>query len=96
MMPHLGEELWHVLGHGTLLADRPWPEADPALLVEDAVKIAVQVLGKLRGTVEMPRDAGEDETRDAALAVATVAKALEGRAVKKTVFVPNRVINFVV
>jgi leucyl-tRNA synthetase len=96
MMPHLGEELWHALGHDTLLVDEPWPNANPDLLVEDSVKVAVQVLGKLRGTVEMKRDAGEDETREAALAVSTVAKALEGRTIRKTVFVPNRIINFVI
>ena len=96
MMPHLGEELWRALGYDTLLVDQPWPNADPALLVEESVKVAVQVLGKLRGTVEMKRDAGEDETRQAALELIAVAKALEGRIVRKTVFVPNRIINFVI
>ncbi len=96
MMPHLAEELWAALGHDTLLVDQPWPVADPALLVEDSVKVAVQVLGKLRGTIELKRDASEDDARAAALAVDNVAKSLEGRTIRKTVFVPNRIINFVV
>jgi leucyl-tRNA synthetase len=96
MMPHLGEELWHALGHKTLLADERWPKADPALLIEDSVMVAVQVQGKLRGTVEMKRDATEDETRAAALALPAVQKALEGRPIRKVVFVPNRIVNFLV
>ena len=57
MTPHLAEELWQRLGHDELLADQPWPEADAALLVDDTVTIAVQVNGKLRATLELPRDA---------------------------------------
>src|SRR3546814_20629640 len=55
VMPHLAEELWHRLGHETLLADAPWPEADRALLVDETVTVAIQVNGKLRATVELPR-----------------------------------------
>ena len=96
MMPHLAEELWQALGHDTLLVDESWPVADPTLLIDDTVKIAVQVQGKLRGTIEMPRDADESACTTSALAVATVANALEARPIKKTVFVPNRIINFLV
>ena len=60
MMPHLAEELWRALGHDTLLVDQPWPEADPAMLVEDNVTIAVQVNGKLRGTLDVPKGADAD------------------------------------
>jgi len=96
MMPHLGEELWAALGHDTLLADQRWPDADPALLIEDSVKVAVQVQGKLRDTIEMPRDANESACTEVALANSKVAKALEGQQIRKTVFVPNRIINFVI
>ena len=96
MMPHLGEELWHALGHDTLLVDEKWPEADPTLLIDESVTIAVQVLGKLRDTIEMPRDADQTACTSAALANTKVAKALEGRTIRKTVFVPNRIINFVI
>jgi leucyl-tRNA synthetase len=96
MMPHLGEELWHALGYDTLLVDQRWPEADPALLIEDIVKMPVQVQGKLRATIEVPRDAPESACTEIALATTTVKNAIEGRGIKKTVFVPNRVINFLV
>jgi leucyl-tRNA synthetase len=96
MMPHLGEELWQILRPGALLADEPWPRCDPALAAEDTVTMAVQVNGKLRGTVELPRDAAEDAAKAAALSLPTVAKALAGKAPRKTIVVPNRIVNVVV
>ena len=96
MMPHLGEELWHELRPGNLLADEKWPRFDPALAAEDTVTMAVQVNGKLRGTVELPRNVAEDTARAAALALPTVVKALEGKAPRKTIVVPNRIVNVVV
>merc|ERR1712185_249307 len=70
MAPHVAEEMWQALGHDTMLAATPWPEADAALVTESSVKIGVQVNGKLRDTVSLPRDAAEDEARAAALASA--------------------------
>ena len=96
MMPHLAEELWQQLGHARLLADERWPEADPELAREERVTLAVQVNGKLRGTVELPRDAGEAAAKDAALALPGVLRALEGKAPRKTIVVPNRIVNVVV
>ena len=95
MMPHLAEELWQRLGHARLLCDEAWPEADPRLLVEDQVTLAVQVNGKLRGTIDLARDAPEDEAREAALALPNVAGLLAGRAPRKVVVVANRVVNIV-
>ncbi len=95
MMPHLGEELWHRLGNETLLADTPWPEADAALLVEDTVTIAVQVRGKLRATIELPRDTGQAEAEKIALATPQVAAALKGKTINRIIFVPNRILNVV-
>jgi leucyl-tRNA synthetase len=97
MMPHLAEEVFARLHPAAtaLVAELPWPEADPALLVAESVTIAVQVMGKLRGTVEMPPNAQADAVIAAAEAEPNVAKALEGKRVVKRVHVPNRIVNFV-
>ncbi len=96
MMPHLAEELWQRLGHARLLALTPWPEADPALAVDSTVTVAVQVNGKLRATVELPRDAAAAVAEEAALADAQVRRAMAGKPARKVVVVPNRVVNVVV
>jgi leucyl-tRNA synthetase len=95
MMPHLAEELWRALGHETLVVDMPWPEADKALLVDETVTMAVQVNGKLRGTIELPRDAAREEVEAAALALPKVAAATTGKEVRKVVVVANRIVNVV-
>ena len=94
--PHLAEELWRVLGHDQSLAYETWPEADPDLLKEDTVEIAVQVNGKLRGTVSVDADAGKDAMLAAARAEPNVAKYLEDGTVRKEIAVPGRLVNFVV
>jgi leucyl-tRNA synthetase len=98
--PHVAEELWHeVLGPSAkdrLLADEPWPAFDPALVVADTVTIAVQVNGKLRGEVQVPAAAGEAEVRALAEAEERVKAHLAGKTVRKVVFVPKRLMNFVV
>jgi leucyl-tRNA synthetase len=96
MMPHLAEELWTHLGHATPLVEQPWPEADAALATDDVVTVAVQVNGKLRATLSLPRDAAKDVAEQLALADANVQKALEGKPVRKVIVVPNRVINVVI
>ena len=95
MMPHLAEELWSRLGHHELLADTPWPEADAALLVEDMVTVAVQVRGKLRATMELPRDAEQKVAEAAAFALPAVAAAIEVKKIERIIFVPNLIINVV-
>jgi len=95
MMPHLAEEMWQTLGHTEMIADTAWPKADPDLARDGQVTIAVQVNGKLRGTVELPRDATAGDVEQAALALPQVAHQLAGRAPKKIVVVPNRIVNLV-
>ena len=95
MMPHLAEEMWQALGHTTLLADERWPEADPDLAIDDKVTLAVQVNGKLRGTIDLPRDAANRAVEEAALALPQVARFLDGRTPKKVVVVPNRIVSVV-
>jgi leucyl-tRNA synthetase len=96
MMPHLAEELWQRLGHGEMLAESPWPAADPALLVEDQVTIAVQVNGKMRAKLDLPRDADEDAVRQAALEQQNVQRLIAGKPLRKVIVVPNRIVNIVV
>ena len=96
MAPHIAEEMWQALGHDTMLAVTAWPEADPALLTDDSIEIGVQVNGKLRDTVSLPRDAEEDDARATALASAGVIRYLEGREPRKVIVVKNRIINVVV
>lgn len=97
MMPHLAEELMALLEpNGTLVAERAWPEADEALLVETQVTLAVQVLGKLRGTISCAPDAPKDDVLALAKAEPNVARALEGKKIVKEIYVPGRIVNFVV
>ncbi|HIM77447.1 MAG TPA: leucine--tRNA ligase [Rhodospirillales bacterium] len=96
MMPHLAEDLWHSLGHETLLADTAWPVADPNLLVENSVTIAVQVNGKLRGTLELAKDSDQKSTEEAALSLHNVASAIGDKPIRKVIIVPNRIVNVVI
>src|SRR5579862_7279607 len=83
IMPHLAEEMWQTLGNPGLIADAPWPTPDPDLARDEAVTIAVQINGKLRGTIELPRDAAPKAVEEAALALPQVVRFLDGRAPKK-------------
>ncbi len=96
MMPHLAEQLWQNLGHETLLADTPWPQADKAFLVEENVTVAVQVNGKLRGTLDLPKDTDNKTAEDASLKIPNVIEAIGTKSVKKVIVVPNRIINVVI
>ena len=95
MMPHLAEELWKMLGHETLVAESDWPAFDASLLVQETVKIAVQVRGKMRGTIEIANDADQAVAEAAAIALPTVSAALDGDEIKKIIYVPNRIINVI-
>ncbi|BCT93070.1 leucine--tRNA ligase [Lysobacter helvus] len=94
--PHVCHALWQALGHAeTLLEDVPFPKADPAALVRDALTIAVQVNGKLRGTIEVAPDASREAIEAAALAEPHVARFLEGQQVRKVIVVPGKIVNIV-
>ncbi len=95
MMPHLAEECWARLGYNTLLANEPWPAADPALLVDDQVTIAVQVNGKRRDELVISRSAANADVEAAALRLESVLRALDGRPAKKVIVVPQRIVNVV-
>jgi leucyl-tRNA synthetase len=93
--PHLAEELWARLGHSDLLSLRPWPSFDPALCVDDTVTIVLQVNGKKRDQLSMPRDASKEEIEKAALASEKVAQFLGDREPRKVIVVPGRLVNVV-
>jgi len=96
MMPHLAEECWAALGHTTLVAGEPWPQVEPALLVENTVTLPVQINGKKRADVTVSRAADKGEIETAVLALDAVKRALEGKAPKKVIVVPQRIVNVVV
>ncbi len=95
MMPHLAEEMWQTLGGEGLLADQSWPVADPQLTQDEQVTIAVQVNGKLRGTLDVSRDMDKAAVENAALELPQVLRWLEGRPPRKVIVVPNRIVNIV-
>ncbi len=95
MVPHLAEEAWAAQGHEGLIADAAWPTVDPAMLVDDEVTVAVQVNGKLRDTLVMPKGTAKDAAEVQAMASEKVIRALEGKAPKKVIVVPDRLVNIV-
>jgi leucyl-tRNA synthetase len=95
MMPHLAEECWAMLGHKTLVSAETWPHLEAELLVENSITLPVQVNGKKRADVTVPREAGKDEIEAAVLALDAVKKALDGKSPKKVIVVPQRIVNVV-
>jgi leucyl-tRNA synthetase len=95
MIPHVAEEAWAAAGRNGLIADAPWPKADPALLVEDEVTIAIQVNGKLRDTGVAPKGASHEQLEAMAIGNASVQRILGGAAPKKVIVVPDRLVNIV-
>ena len=93
--PHLAEEMWARMGQDGLIVAESWPEGDPKLAEEDTVTMAVQICGKMRGTIEVKKDAPQAEAEAKALALDNVVRQLEGREVKKIIVVPNRIVNIV-
>jgi len=94
--PHLCEELWRRMGHAQSLAYEPWPAWDPAKVVEQSVTLAVQINGKLRATLELPRDVAQAEAQRAALDDERVRRYVDGGEIRKVIFVPNKLLNLVI
>ncbi len=95
MMPHLAEECWATLGHATLIAQAPWTPVERDLLVEDMLTLPVQINGRKRADVTVPRDAGVAEIETAVLALDEVKRALDGKTPKRVIVVPQRIVNVV-
>ena len=93
--PHLGEECWSMLGHEKSLAYEPWVEFDEELCIDDTVSIGVQVNGKARGEITIPADADQDVAVAAAKEVDRVQSQIEGKDIKKIIYVPGRILNLI-
>ncbi|PCF84340.1 leucine--tRNA ligase [Staphylococcus intermedius] len=93
--PHIGEELWSILGHDTTITYQPWPSFDPSLLEEDVVEIVVQVNGKVRAKIEIPKDMTQADMETTALAHDNIKTAIEGKEIKKVIAVPQKLVNIV-
>ncbi|MAK00438.1 MAG: leucine--tRNA ligase, partial [Rhodospirillaceae bacterium] len=96
MTPHIAEELWAQLGNEGFLCDQPWPTFDEALVLDDEIKIAVQVNGKLRGEIKVPRESSEEAMKTLALDLDNVKKQIGGNEIRRIIVVPNRIVNVVV
>ena len=94
--PHIGEEIWQILGHTETIAYESWPTYDEAKTADDTVEVVLQVNGKLRGKINLPVDMDKDEAIAAAKADERIASAIEGKTIVKEIAVPNKIVNIVV
>jgi leucyl-tRNA synthetase len=94
--PHMAEELWEMLGHTASVFREPWPTADPALALEEQVEVVVQVNGKVRARVQVARGQAEGSLKTLALGEPRIAQWIAGRAVRKVVVIPDKLVNIVV
>jgi leucyl-tRNA synthetase len=93
--PHICQTLWSALGGEGALVDVAWPAADPAALERDSVELVLQVNGKLRGRVVVPRDADQATVEEAALAQDNVQRFVAGKAIRRIIVVPGKLVNVV-
>ena len=93
--PHVTEEINEAIGNKTLIAEGKWPEYDEKMLVSDEVEIPVQILGKLKGVVTLPRTATQQDA-EAAVMSSPIAANFEGKTIVKVIYVPGKIINFIV
>jgi leucyl-tRNA synthetase len=94
--PHVAEEAWERLGHDTSIFDARWPAWDESLVVDDQVDVVIQINGKTRSKVQVPREASEDSVIAVALRDAAVRRFTDGKEIRKRIYVPGRLVNFVV
>ncbi|MEN9258639.1 MAG: leucine--tRNA ligase [Gloeomargarita sp. SRBZ-1_bins_9] len=93
--PHITEELWHQLGHQESIHRQPWPQVDPSALVVEEIPLVIQVMGKTRGTLSVPAQADQTTLEQLALASEIGQRYLQGKPIKKVIYVPGKLLNFV-
>lgn len=96
MTPHLAEEIWARQGGKGLVAQAPWPKADPAMLTDDTIVLPIQVNGRRRTEIRVPKDMPKDEIEKLVLAEDSIVRALNGGVPKKLIVVPGRIVNVVI
>ncbi|OCX65791.1 leucine--tRNA ligase [Thioclava sp. SK-1] len=96
MVPHIGEDIWALMGGDGFVVDAPWPVVDPAMLVEDVVTLPIQINGKRRAEISVPKDMPKEEIEKLVLAQDNVLRALDGGQPKKLIVVPGRIVNVVI
>jgi len=96
LAPHIAEELWERLGHKNSVFLEKWPKPDEKFLKEETVTLIIQVNGRVRDTVDVPADISESAAKALVLSREKVQKSLAGKEIKKTIFVPGKLINFVI
>ncbi|MCY7272586.1 MAG: class I tRNA ligase family protein, partial [Phormidesmis sp. CAN_BIN44] len=94
--PHIAEELWHQLGHTDSIHTQPFPILDSSALVADEMTIVIQVMGKTRGTIQVSAQADKDAIEQAARNSDAARRHIDGKAIKKVIVVPGKLVNFVV
>jgi leucyl-tRNA synthetase len=93
--PHMAEELWHQLGYETSVHQAPWPVYDPEALVADEITLVIQIMGKTRGTIDVPADSDKAALEQYARESEVGVRYLTGQEVKKVIVVPGKLVNFV-
>ena len=96
LAPHISEELWHRMGKDDSIVTAPWPRFDASLIAEDMATMVVQVNGRVRGRVTVPAGIGEESAVARALAEDTVRRFVDAKPIKKTVYVPDKLVNLVI
>ena len=94
--PHIAEELWHQLGNSDSVHVQNWPQFDPAALVVDEITLVIQIMGKVRGTIQVPAHCDRQALEEAARNSEIAQRYLEGKEIKKVIVVPGKLVNFVV
>jgi leucyl-tRNA synthetase len=93
--PHVGEEIWQILGHTDTIAYESWPAYDEAQLVEDTIEIAVQINGKVKAKLNIAVDADKDSVMEMAMSDEKVKESIDGKTIVKQIYVPNKLVNIV-